>query len=130
MTTDGHSDPDLLDLDALPDTATGMRPADVAGLIKGVHGLSRWAKRVHKERKDAAQDAEDMRREIWRLGLWILGAVVSGVIAMVGATATAALYVGARMERVEALGARVATLEERAWAGAGHTKRPTDDGGE
>lgn len=117
-----HSDPDLLDLDDVPDTATlGALASDpaIVGLTKGVRGLARWAKRAHAD-----------RREMRAMARWVVAAVLSGAFGMVLTIVSAAMYLGARMERIEALGERVAMLEERAWAGAGHTKRPTDDGGE
>jgi hypothetical protein len=114
-----HSDPDLLDLDDLPDTATlSAHAADpaIAGISKGVRALGRWAKRQHAYHKD-----------LRALAVWVVGSVLVGAFGMVTTVVGAAVYVGARMERVEALGARVANLEARTY---GHAKRPDDDGGE
>ena len=116
-----HSDPDLLDLSDVPNTATGMGVGEIAGLVKGVRGLGRWAKRQHAERK-----------ELRSLALWVIGAVVSGAFGMVCTIVGASVYLGARMERIEALAGRVERLEERQWDGhTSHasTRRP-DDGGE
>ncbi len=120
--SDAHSDPDLLDLDDLPDTATlGHLASDpmIAGMAKGIRGLGRWAKRQHSYHKD-----------LRALAVWVVGSVLVGAFGMVTTVVGSAVYIGARMERVEALGARVAILEERAWGSSGHTKRSDDDGGE
>lgn len=123
MTTDGHSDPDLLDLDDVPDTATLIAAAadpSTHDLAKGLRALGRWAKKQHAYHKD-----------LRALAVWVVGSVLVGAFGMVTTVIGAAVYVGARMERVEALGARVALLEERTWASnGGHAKRPDDDGGE
>ena len=106
--TDDHSDPDLLDLSDVPDTASGMQPSDVAGLVKGVRGLGRWAKRQHSASK-----------ELRSLAQWVVAAVLSGALGMVCTIVGASMYLGARMERIEALADRVATLEARVWDGRG-----------
>ena len=119
--SDEHSDPDLLDLSDVPDTATGMGVGEIAGLVKGVRGLGRWAKRQHEDRKALRSMAQ-----------WVIAAVLSGAVGMVATIVGASMYLGARMERIEALAERVATLEARQWDGhASHTStRRPDDGGE
>jgi hypothetical protein len=102
--TEDHSDPDLLDLSDIPETGTGMAPADMAGLVKGVRGLGRWAKRAHSDRKELRQMAR-----------WVVASVVSGAFGMVCTIVGASLYLGARMERIEALADRVERLEARQW---------------
>jgi hypothetical protein len=115
--SEGPSDPDLLDLDDLPDTGTAMSPPDMHGLVKGVRGLGRWAVRQHAERKWLRSTAFS-----------ILAAVVAGALGMIGTVVGAALYIGSRLERVESLGHRVEVLEERAWqAHAGSTKRADEE---
>ena len=103
------SDPDLLDLDDVPDTATlGGLAADpaIVGLTKGLRGLGRWAKRAHADRK-----------ELRAMTRWVVAAIVSGAFGMVCTIVASAMYLGARMERIEALAGRVERLEERQWDG-------------
>lgn len=102
------SDPDLLDLDDLPDTArVGNDPllAAVAysRLREVIAGLGRWAKRQQKE-----------RAELKSLARSLVLAVAAGAIGVMTSMLGAALYVGGRMERFEALGERVQRLEARA----------------
>lgn len=121
MTTDGHSDPDLLDLDDVPDTATLIAAeADptVHNLAKGLRALARLAKKQHHFNQD-----------LRAVGMWIVGTFAAGTLGVMATTLGVGLYVGGKMERYDSLGGRVAALEERAWH-AGHTKRPDDDGGE
>lgn len=121
--SDDHPDPDLLELDDVPDTAALIAASadpTTHDLAKGLRALGKWAKRQHAYHQDLRS-----------LAVWVVGSVLVGALGMVTTVVGAAVYVGARMERVEALGARVAMLEERSWSSnTGHAKRPDDDGGE
>ena len=112
--SDGHSDPDLLSLEDIPDTGTGMALPDLGRLVRGVQGLKRLAIRHHSERKWLRTTA-----------MTILGTVVVGAVGMIGTVIGAALYVGARLERYETNGRRIDRLE-RAMLGVDEVTAATE----
>lgn len=87
--SEGPSDPDLLDLDDLPDTArVGVSDPLFARALKALHGLSRWAKRQHAERKSEAEEAtkaaDTRRAEMRELRLWFAGLALSALTSAAG----------------------------------------------
>lgn len=113
--SEGPSDPDLLDLDDLPDTGTFVDgshdPGGMYRLLGGVKALGRWATRTAKARKDE-QDAAKLERDYIRgLAFKIIGTVVAGALGMIGTVVAAAIYIGSRLERFESYGPRLSRLE-------------------
>lgn len=124
--SEGPSDPDLLDLDDLPDTA-GVAGTDstavITRLARAVAGLGRWARR----QASAA-------RLVRQLVLAVVGGSGVVVVAIGGAIAT---YSSGRAEEraerealrsdVAELRAAIDRVEERQWGGGDRWRRTDTD---
>lgn len=114
--SEGPSDPDLLDLDDLPDTETvGTGP--LSGMRTAIRGLGRWAVKTAKARGEERKELTAEREYIRGLATKVIVAVVTGALGMMGTVIGGAFYVGVRLERFETMGRRLDRLEERAWTG-------------
>jgi hypothetical protein len=123
MSNEGPSDPDLLDLDDLPDTASIGQPAAAGRLRDAIAGLLRWARRTASERRSERAQVRG-----------VIIAVLSGSGAVVVALATAIWY-GATLaaesrtearalrEDVSELRAAIERVEERQWSGGDRWRR-------
>lgn len=90
--SEGPSDPDLLDLEGLPDTASvaGVRDGGMtARIVEAVKSLARWATRQHLAQKRATEEAEETERtrkaEMRELRLWLLGILGTVLVSVAGA---------------------------------------------
>lgn len=118
--SEGPSDPDLLDLDDLPDTASiGAADPLTARIAKAVGGLGRWARR----QASAA-------RLVRQLVLAVIGGSGVVVVAIAGAIATySAGRAEERAERealradVSELRAAIERVEERQWTDGDRWRR-------
>lgn len=121
--SEGPSDPDLLDLDDLPDTGSIGEPHAVARLFDAVRSLGRWAKRTSSERKSE-------RAQVRGVIVAVLGGSGAVVVALAtaiwyGATLAAESRTEARAlrEDVAELRAAIERVEERQWTGGDRWRR-------
>lgn len=120
--SEGPSDPDLLNLDDLPDTGTVETPT-MARMLDAVRALARWQRRQHGERKaDRAQVATVTRSVLAGSGtvvvalataLWYAATLVAEVRAETRALREDVTEVRDAIERVE----------ERQWTGGDRWRR-------
>ena len=123
------ADPDLLDLDDLPDTSRiGVADPLFARALKALHGLSRWAKRVTNERNDEAEarqkESAETKAAIRGVGRSVIGGSGAVIVGLVSAGWYAATLVAevraesrALRDDVAELRTAIERVEERQWTG-------------
>ena len=99
--SEGPSDPDLLDLDDVPNTGSIRMASDlgpqIAILIEAVRGLLRWAKRQATAKRE--------------LRAWALGAIFT----VIGAAVTIIWQAAVLTAAVESMERRLVQIESRQW---------------